>query len=92
MADGVYESLLDGYELDELRRTLHRQVNHYLMVDGDFTWWTLGRSYLCRICDMLHMGFLTEALFGEEVVDRIPFLVKNWIVQLSQTIDRPNQT
>lgn len=58
VADGVYETLLDGYELDEVRKFLDRNINHYLMVDDYFTWWTLGRSYLCRICDMLHMGVL----------------------------------
>ncbi|MGH9565995.1 MAG: DUF7687 domain-containing protein [Candidatus Angelobacter sp.] len=26
------------------------------MVDSAFTWWVKGRSYLCRIVDMLHMG------------------------------------
>mgnify|MGYP001344705122 CR=1 FL=1 len=55
------------------------------MVDDYNTWWAMGRSYLCRICDMLHMGLLTEALFGEEVVERIPQLVKEWMGQLAQT-------
>jgi hypothetical protein len=84
VADGVYETLLDGYELDEIRRSLNRKVNHYLMVDDYNTWWAMGRSYLCRICDMLHMGLLTEALFGREVVDRIPQLVKEWTTLLRQ--------
>ncbi len=84
VADGVYETLLDGYELDEIRHSLSRQVNHYLMVDDYNTWWTMGRSYLCRICDMLHMGLLTEALFGEEVIERIPKLVREWTTQLRQ--------
>ena len=30
---------------------------------------------------MLHMGFITEVLFGKEVVDRIPALVKEWTAQ-----------
>jgi hypothetical protein len=85
VADGVYETLLDGYELNELRHSLNRQVNHYLMVDDYYTWWTLGRSYLCRICDMLHMGLLTEAIFGEEVVEKVPRLVKDWIMQLKHS-------
>lgn len=84
VADGVYETLLDGYELDEIRRSLGRQVNHYLMVDAYTTWWTMGRSYLCRICDMLHMGLVTEALFGEEVIERVPQLVREWTTQLGQ--------
>lgn len=55
IADGVYETLLDGYELDEARIFLNRNIKHYLMVDDYRTWWKQGRSYLCRICDMLHM-------------------------------------
>lgn len=85
VADAVYESLLDGYELEEVRTALKQNVGHYLMVDDYFTWWILGKSYLCRICDMLHMGLLTEALFGREVVDRIPPLVKAWRKELHKT-------
>ena len=84
VADGVYETLLDGYQLNEVREHLHRKVSHYLMVDDYYTWWTCGRSYLCRICDMLYMGLLTEALFGKEVVQRVPQLVKEWTKQLAQ--------
>jgi hypothetical protein len=82
VADGIYETMLDGYELAEARHHLNREINHYLMVDDYYTWWTCGRSYLCRICDMLHMGLLTEALFGQEVVERVPQLVRKWIKQL----------
>jgi hypothetical protein len=48
IADGVYESLLDGMELEELRDHEHIDVKHYLMVDAFNTWWNKGRSYLCR--------------------------------------------
>ena len=82
VADGVYETLLDGYELNEVREHLNKKVSHYLMIDDHNTWWTMGRSYLCRICDMLHMGLLTEAIFGKEAVDRVPQLVKEWTKQL----------
>lgn len=81
IADGVYESLLDGYELAEARSSLDRSIHHYLMVDAYDTWWKQGRSYLCRICDMLHMGLLDEALFGKEVVERLPKIVKEWTKQ-----------
>lgn len=47
-------------------------------MDDHYTWWTLGRSYLCRIIDMLHMGMIDEALFGKEIVDRIPKIVTEW--------------
>jgi hypothetical protein len=79
VADGVYETLLDGMELEELRANEGINVLHYLMVDDHFTWWDCGRSYLCRILDMLHMGYVDEVLFGSEVVERLPNIVKQWI-------------
>lgn len=79
VADGVYETLLDGMELEELREHEKIDVKHYLMVDSHFTWWDCGRSYLCRIIDMLHMGYVDEVLFGKEVVDRLPILVEEWV-------------
>ena len=78
VADGVYETLVDGMELEELRVTEGVNVLHYLMVDDHFTWWKCGRSYLCRILDMLHMGYIDEVLFGSEAVERLPILVKEW--------------
>jgi hypothetical protein len=80
IADGVYESLLDGMELEELREHEHIDVKHYLMVDAYDTWWNMGRSYLCRIVDMLHMGYVDEALFGSEVLERLPAIVNEWVV------------
>lgn len=79
VADGVYETLLDGMELEELRKSEGIHVLHYLMVDDHYTWWECGRSYLCRIVDMLHMGYVDEVLFGSEVVERIPDIVKSWV-------------
>lgn len=79
VADGVYETLLDGMELEELRINERVNVLHYLMVDDHFTWWECGRSYLCRIIDMLHMGYVDEVLFGSEVVDRLPAIAKGWV-------------
>ena len=79
VADGVYETLLDGMELEELREHEAVDVKHYLMIDAHYTWWECGRSYLCRIIDMLHMGYVDEVLFGREVVERLPALVKEWV-------------
>jgi hypothetical protein len=84
VADGVYESLLDGMELEELREHEGIDVKHYLIVDAHYTWWDCGRSYLCRIIDMLHMGYVDEVLFGYEVVERLPSLVKEWVTILHQ--------
>jgi len=79
VADGVYETLLDGLELEELREHEGIDVQHLLIVDSHFTWWLSGRSYLCRLIDMLHMGYVDEILFGYEVVERLPALVQSWV-------------
>ena len=79
VADVVYETLLDGMELEELREHESVDVKHYLIIDAYYTWWDYGRSYLCRIIDMLHMGYIDEVLFGREVVERLPTLVKEWV-------------
>jgi hypothetical protein len=78
VADGVYETLLDGMELMELKEHEGIEVRHYLMVDSHYTWWECGKSYLCRIMDMLHMGYVDEVLFGYEVVERLPEIVRDW--------------
>lgn len=79
VADGVYETLLDGMELEEMEEHTRRRVEHVLILDAHFTWWVKGRSYLCRIIDMLHMGYVDEVLFGREVVDVLPGLAKKWV-------------
>ncbi len=79
VADGVYETLLDGMELEELRTSENIEVKHYLMIDSRFTWWECGRSYLCRIIDMLHMGYVDEVFFGKEIVKELPNVVGEWV-------------
>ena len=81
VADGVYETLLDGMELEELHQSTGRKVEHILIIDDHFTWWKCGRSYLCRMIDMLHMGYVDEVIFGREVLTRLPQIVANWSVQ-----------
>ena len=78
VADGVYETLLDGLELEELRDNEKIDVKHYLMIDAHYTWWVCGKSYLCRIFDMLHMGYVDEVLFGYEVIEQMPRIVGEW--------------
>jgi hypothetical protein len=78
VADGVYESLLDGMEIEELAVSENINVLHYLMLDARFTWWDCGKSYLCRVIDMLHMEYVDEVLVGREVLSRLPELVKEW--------------
>jgi hypothetical protein len=38
----------------------------------------MGRSYLCRLIDTIHMGLVTEVIFEKEVVKRLPEIVKSW--------------
>jgi hypothetical protein len=77
VADGVYESALDGYELNELREE-GIEVEHYLFVDDRFTWWECGKPYLCRIIDMLHSGLLDGAFFGRETLIEWPQVIARW--------------
>lgn len=82
VAGGVYETLLDGMEIEELSETENIDILHYLMIDAHYTWWGCGRSYLCRIVDMLHMGYVDEVLVGKEIISRLPILVNNWVKQV----------
>ncbi len=84
VADGVYETLMDGMELEELEAVSKRKIYHILFVDAYYTWWDLGRSYLCRLVDMLHMGLVDEVIFGREVLQRLPQLAKEWKSQYQQ--------
>jgi len=77
VADGVYETLLDGMELVELNESEDRKIFHYLMIDDFYTWWDCGKSYLCRIIDMLNMGYVDEVFFGYEVVERLPYVARD---------------
>ncbi len=88
IADAVYETLLDGMELEELRENEGIDVKHYLMIDAHDTWWEMGRPYLCRMVDMLHMNYADEILFGREVVGRIPVITHKWLRMLKER-ERP---
>jgi hypothetical protein len=83
VADAVYETLLDGMEIEELNTSENIQVLHYLFLDARYTWWDCGKSYLCRIVDMVQMGYVDEVLVGKEVIDRLPVLVRRWVSSLS---------
>jgi hypothetical protein len=82
VADGVYESQLDGMELTELREHEGIHVLHYLIIDGKHNWWKNGKSYLCRMVDMMHMGHVDEVLVGREIATRLPELVRSWVDQV----------
>ena len=79
VADGVYETQLDGFELEEMNLSTRLNVQHYLFVDGYSTYWLQGRSYLCRIIDMMHTGKVDEVIFGKEIIKAIPLICKRWL-------------
>ena len=72
VADGVYETQLDGYELRDISDRTEGYISHVLFIDGYKTWWEDGKSYLCRIVDMLNAGLVDEVIIGREVLDRWP--------------------
>lgn len=78
IADAIYETIMDGMELKELYEKTSIKVNHILIVDAYNTWWQMGKSYLCRMIDMLNMGLVSEIIFGKEILTRIPALAKEW--------------
>ena len=78
VADGIFETQLDGMELMDLLNARGVKVYHCFFVDGHDTWWRQGKPYLCRIIDLINMGFVDEVLFGTEVLDRLPLLVSQW--------------
>lgn len=78
ISDAVYITSLDGYERNELERATKIHIDHVVMMDAYDTWWKMGKSYLCRMVDVLNMGHVDEVLFGREVVRRLPELVADW--------------
>ena len=81
VADGVYETQLDGYELKDFRNISESDIYHFLAIDSHYTWWVCGKSYLCRLIDMLHMDLVNEIIFGREVLSRIPQIASNLLNQ-----------
>jgi hypothetical protein len=79
VSDAIYVTFLDGMELQELRANTDLSFCHYLMIDAHDAWWNDGKSYLCRIVDLLNMGYADEVLAGHEVIERLPDLVKEWV-------------
>lgn len=85
VADGVYETLLDGFELNQIEDAINinsnipKSIKHFYFIDDKFTWWTKGKSYLCRIIDMLHMDFVDEVMFGKEVLTEWPKTIRSLI-------------
>ena len=75
VADGVYETQLDGFEFKELYERTGRKVYHVLFIDAYRTWWIQGKSYLCRLVDAMNSGVVDEVIVGREVLTRWPELL-----------------
>ncbi|MDO3409716.1 hypothetical protein QWJ34_08060 [Saccharibacillus sp. CPCC 101409] len=90
IADGVFETQLDGFEITELEDYGH-YVKHVYLIDAYNTWWNMGKSYLCRIIDMLHRGQVSEVIFGKEIFERWEEFITELLVQhfADPTEDRP---
>ncbi|GHN32799.1 hypothetical protein ME790_18700 [Lactobacillus delbrueckii] len=79
IADGVYETQLDGYEFRDLKRNYDYDVYHILFIDAYDTWWNRGKSYLCRLVDALNSGAVDEIIIGREVLTRWPNLLRKFV-------------
>lgn len=80
VADGVYETQLDGFEFNEIYNRTGIKVYHVLFVDAYRTWWEQGKSYLCRLVDALNSGVVDEVIVGREVLTRWPELLREIIL------------
>ena len=79
VADGVYETQLDGFEFKELYERTGKKVYHVLFIDAYRTWWIQGKSYLCRLVDAMNSGVVDEVIVGREVLTRWPELLRSII-------------
>lgn len=79
VADGVYETQLDGYEFRDLKNRFGKEILHVFFIDAYKTWWIDGKSYLCRIIDILNSGLVDEVIVGKEVFTRWPELISSVI-------------
>lgn len=79
VADGVYETQLDGFEFKDIAQRSGKPIAHVFFLDAYKTWWEDGKSYLCRIVDILNSGLVDEVIVGREVLDRWPELLKSII-------------
>lgn len=78
VADAVYEAELDGYELNEIFSRTGQEVRHVMFIDGKYTFWNLGKSYLCRFIDTLNMGLIDDLIIGKEVFTEWPAILSQY--------------
>lgn len=78
ISDAVYITALDGYERAEVEAVTGVPIEHLIIVDAYDTWWVKGKSYLCRLVDLVNMGKVTHLICGREAVRELPTLAAGW--------------
>lgn len=84
ISDAVYITALDGYERAEVEAVTGVPIDHLIVVDAYDTWWVKGKSYLCRLVDLVNMGKVTHLICGRETVRELPVLAAEWAARWDQ--------
>ncbi|OIJ34257.1 hypothetical protein BK819_01800 [Microbacterium sp. LCT-H2] len=88
ISDAVYITALDGYERAEVESVTGVPIDHIIIVDAYDSWWTKGKSYSCRLVDLVNMGKVGHAIFGRETVRELPALAAEWAARWDAQISR----
>lgn len=86
ISDAIYISDLDGFERTSVENQTGRKIHLTLFVDAYGTWMDQGKSYLCRMVDMLQRGAVDNVVVGSEIVSAIPALVSEWKAEAQKQI------
>lgn len=87
ISDAIYIADLDGYERSNAEGATGMPINLTLFVDGYSALLEQGKSYLCRLVDLLQRGAVDNLVVGREVSDAVPQLVPEWVSALSERED-----
>lgn len=83
ISDAVYIADLDGYERSDAEEQTGIPIQLTLFIDAYSTWMEQGKSYLCRIVDLLQRGAIDNLVVGAEVETAIPSIVAEWRIALA---------
>ncbi|MDO4412134.1 hypothetical protein [Cutibacterium sp.] len=83
ISDAVYIADLDGYERADAEGQTGMPIQLTLFIDAYSTWMEQGKSYLCRIVDLLQRGAIDNLIVGAEVETEIPQIVEEWRAALT---------
>lgn len=83
ISDAVYIADLDGYERADAEDQTGMPIQLTLFIDAYSTWMEQGKSYLCRIVDLLQRGAIDNLIVGVEVETAIPQIVAEWRAALT---------